>query len=1300
MASDIRTSAREEPPSNAPRSGEPSHAGDDHPLGAVLQWMASLKISVALFAMLVFLVFVGTLAQAQLGLWDVVDHYFRSFIAFIEFRVLFPPSFMPDGKPWDVPGGFFFPGGWLLGLLLTINLLAAHAVRFKLQAGGGRALAGAVLMAAGAIVTFLVIQLGNDTEGVHYTSRMTSAQWDGVWYGFLVVMGVGGLLTAAAAAVRYAQSQGNESPGAGAATRVWLPGVCGVVLLALSAWLLYLQVTYPGGAGRLNDSSMRILWQLAKGLLASLVLFAGCYLLFRKRAGIVLLHLGVLLIMFGELLVGLKQTEARLTVREGETKNFVESSIEAELAVIDPSDLKTDHVVAIPASRLEERGEIISDERLPFDIEVERFYPNSEVQWLAEGEKGRATAGSGKSRRAVEKPPEPGTESRSDMPSVYVRVREKDTGKPLATVLASYWLEEQPVTVDGVSYRLDLRGARTYLPYAVFLQNVDRTNYLGTETPKDYSSYVKLLSEDDTVDRPVRIWMNNPLRYKGQTLFQSGYHLNAATGLEQSSLQIVSNVGWMIPYVGCMMVGTGMLYHFSVVLGRFSKLRAKESATRDAGAGPEVFDAEIITEDEPARLQAAASPPPPKRHPPRSRPTPAGRGGEMLEAGGESTRSFWEFLPPAVVVSLALGLLGMMALPKPLPEDGFDLKSFGQLPVVYEGRVKPFDTLARNSLQIIADTQSFKEKVGEDEDGDPVYEKRSATRWLLDVITGRRVPTPGGKPGETTLAAAGHRVFRIHSPQVQELLGLTPRKGHRYALDEFEPRLDAFVAQLTRAQQMPKADWTDYEREIIELSQRMERFRELRIAFAEMPIPRPPTREEAEADQMKAARRLMRIREMLARAKEMEGAVLAEQPPLAAPMPKRDKETDEQSALGAGHPGWEPYAVAWPKAYLLGIGEENPQSKLPALALKNIFDAYRAQDATRFNRAVASYQADLPYLAAKDYEPGRVKTETFFNSFAPFEMCAALYVFAFLLVMFSFLATAFSSGGGQRALYNSALALVVLTFVAHTVALGLRMYISGRPPVTNLYSSAVFVGWAGVLLGIIFESVYRYRAALVTACVVGFGSLLVAAFLSRRGDTIVVMQAVLDTGFWLATHVVAISFGYSATFAAGALGMALIAVGAFVPGLPRDVERVIARMIYGTLCFAIFFSFIGTVLGGLWADDSWGRFWGWDPKENGALMIVLWNALVLHARFGGLVKSRGLAALAVFGNIVTAWSWFGTNELGVGLHSYGFTEGVLLALAIFVASQLSVIALGMLGCFSHRMWLSDVLPERRSAAPT
>jgi ABC-type transport system involved in cytochrome c biogenesis permease subunit len=119
-------------------------------------------------------------------------------------------------------------------------------------------------------------------------------------------------------------------------------------------------------------------------------------------------------------------------------------------------------------------------------------------------------------------------------------------------------------------------------------------------------------------------------------------------------------------------------------------------------------------------------------------------------------------------------------------------------------------------------------------------------------------------------------------------------------------------------------------------------------------------------------------------------------------------------------------------------------------------------------------------------------------------------------------------------------------------------------------------------------------------------------------------------------------------------------------------------MVYGIVCFATFFSFMGTILGGIWADQSWGRFWGWDPKENGALMIVLWNTFILHARWGGLAKQKMLMGLAVFGNIVTSLSWFGVNMLGIGLHSYGFMDKAFVWLIVFVISQLAIIAFAWL----------------------
>ncbi|PKL76640.1 MAG: cytochrome C biogenesis protein, partial [Candidatus Melainabacteria bacterium HGW-Melainabacteria-1] len=245
-------------------------------------------------------------------------------------------------------------------------------------------------------------------------------------------------------------------------------------------------------------------------------------------------------------------------------------------------------------------------------------------------------------------------------------------------------------------------------------------------------------------------------------------------------------------------------------------------------------------------------------------------------------------------------------------------------------------------------------------------------------------------------------------------------------------------------------------------------------------------------------------------------------------------------------------------------------------------------------------------------------------------------------------------------------------------ALVTRMYLQGRPPVTNLYSSAIFVGWVAVLMGLGIEWFLKNGFGTIMASITGFCALLVAHNLGTDGDTMEMMRAVLDTNFWLATHVTTITMGYAASFLAGFMGLLVVLMGVLSKRLSKDLYHKISGMIYGTIAFATLFSFVGTVLGGIWADQSWGRFWGWDPKENGAVMIVLWNAIILHARWGGLAKKRGIALLAIGGNIVTAWSWFGVNMLGVGLHSYGFTDKAFMGLAGFVLLNILVICLGSL----------------------
>ena len=184
------------------------------------------------------------------------------------------------------------------------------------------------------------------------------------------------------------------------------------------------------------------------------------------------------------------------------------------------------------------------------------------------------------------------------------------------------------------------------------------------------------------------------------------------------------------------------------------------------------------------------------------------------------------------------------------------------------------------------------------------------------------------------------------------------------------------------------------------------------------------------------------------------------------------------------------------------------------------------------------------------------------------------------------------------------------------------------------------------------------------AAAVGFASLLVAHHLAGDGDTMEMMRAVLDSNFWLATHVVTITIGYSGTFLAGAIAIASTLRQAVRrrTSIRETTKALVVDDLRRSSASRCFFSFVGTVLGGIWADQSWGRFWGWDPKENGALLIVLWNAIILHARWGGFVRERGIMTMAIFGNVITSLSWFGVNMLGVGLHSYGFMDKAFWAL--------------------------------------
>jgi ABC-type transport system involved in cytochrome c biogenesis permease subunit len=579
-----------------------------------------------------------------------------------------------------------------------------------------------------------------------------------------------------------------------------------------------------------------------------------------------------------------------------------------------------------------------------------------------------------------------------------------------------------------------------------------------------------------------------------------------------------------------------------------------------------------------------------------------------------------------------------------------DFYAFGKLPVAYQSRVKPFDSLARSTLALLSHRQTFKFNLADKDE-----RSKPATQWLLELVTNPE-------------KSRDYQVFRIDNLDAIKSLGLERNEFSRYSLKDLTKQIDNYT-KLVGDLKKKKTGLEPFEREISKLDTRAQTYLLVQHAFFD-PGLRMPTKEEFDRNREVVGKELMALREKL----EMVSAVSQEM---------RDKEMKPPLAVPDGDRDWQTYTDENLQLFLSSIreriDEQSSDVKPAAVKLHAIFAAYKAKDAAAFNQAVADYRDYLAANPPKEYDAGRRDLETYLNQADPFFWASYLYLTAFVVAVFAWL-------GWSKAFNRTALAMIVAVFVYHTASLILRMYVTERPPVTNLYSSAVFIGWAAVLLGILLEAVYKIGVGNIMASIAGFGSLQIAYLLTRQGDTIESLEAVLDTQFWLTTHVVCVTLGYATTFAAGLLGLIYLVLGIVTRALTPKVSKLLARMVYGSLCFALFFSFVGTVLGGLWADDSWGRFWGWDPKENGALIIVLWNALVLHARWDGMIKDRGLAVMAVAGNITTSWSWFGVNQLGVGLHSYGFSAELLALLFWFVTASAAIVAIGMI---PRRLWLSS-----------
>jgi cytochrome c-type biogenesis protein CcsB len=632
----------------------------------------------------------------------------------------------------------------------------------------------------------------------------------------------------------------------------------------------------------------------------------------------------------------------------------------------------------------------------------------------------------------------------------------------------------------------------------------------------------------------------------------------------------------------------------------------------------------------------------------------------------------------------------IVAVLLPRKDGEYHVREFGRLPVLLNGRIQPFDSVARNTLLQIRSTGDVPlEEV-------PSWKfwhhpkKLKSSEWLLEVMT--RPETADTRP-----------IFLIHHADLLGELklqdkGINKEGLHYYTYHDLKPLVSEIDEQARKAGEVKPEDQTTFQKQVTKLANALSLYQRLKVTLqpegvddfaqelADFQKNIGPAQVAAQASESGKPFDKDALQRIAGPVQDFQLMARFGYPLIIPPLTTREArdhwQTMGASLLESGRTGDFPPAV----------------THFAAMAA-----AYRQHQPEAFNRAVAAYRQWLTPGFPRELRKGRA--EFYFNDVKPFLHAMIIYLCAFVLAWGALLTFSLAPNLSES-LRRSAFYLVILAGLVHTFGLVFRMALEGRPPVTNLYSSAIFIGWGTMVLGLVLERIYRVGIGSVVASFAGFVTLMIAHNLALGGDTMEMLRAVLDTNFWLATHVVVVTLGYASTFAAGLLAILYIFLGVFTPLLservvrhapspphaaqsstapsphhsatPLDLGHALSTMVYGIVCFATLFSFVGTVLGGIWADQSWGRFWGWDPKENGALLIVIWNAIILHARWGDLLRDRGIMNLAVFGNIVTSFSWFGVNMLGIGLHSYGFMDAAFKWLMLFIGSQILIILLGLL----------------------
>ncbi len=332
-------------------------------------------------------------------------------------------------------------------------------------------------------------------------------------------------------------------------------------------------------------------------------------------------------------------------------------------------------------------------------------------------------------------------------------------------------------------------------------------------------------------------------------------------------------------------------------------------------------------------------------------------------------------------------------------------------------------------------------------------------------------------------------------------------------------------------------------------------------------------------------------------------------------------------------------------------------------------DSETSELSKHLDQSVIDFEAFAKAVNPASYaNEDKINAEMHYNLFHPFRWASIFYILTAVVLLFLWIT------GRQNGMLLAWI-LVGIGFAIHTYGFGLRVYLTERPPVSNMYETVVWVVFGSLIFSVILEAIYKFKFILLAGSIVASIGMIVADVAPAILDpSLQPLEPVLRSNYWLVVHVMTITISYSAFFLAFTLGD--IGLFYYLRGEEQHKEKIkpIVLSIYRAIQIGVVFLGPGIILGGIWADYSWGRFWGWDPKETWALIVLLGYIAVLHGRLTGWVRDFGMVVSGVLTFSLVIMAWYGVNfVLGAGLHSYGFGAGGVEYVGAFVLAHILAI---------------------------